>query len=348
MHRAYALVGLTPSERSLLESIFEFDGEADASLTQVREPKGADLLIVNGDDARVVERVRGQNPHALMVLVGQPPRSQNSAGLPVLRRPLDLAGVVAVFNTLDWPEPDRDSNLGQSGAKVVSTNVRGAASEPSTMPLTIPPPESLSMAPSVEVDAAAFAETTASAPLINADAAPIVASVRQPVSARHSWAVSEPAAIDTAQPESQVARPGTPKSEADVVPEGELPVDVIVVALNQGSREPTLPHGIRRLGYRVQTVGSAQEAMVALDRQSAQFVFLDQHSLGGELLPLARAVAARRSALDQPPYTVVVARGGNAFDRLRARLAGCGWMPVPIDRTRLVSYFARRGLQQRR
>jgi hypothetical protein len=61
-------------------------------------------------------------------------------------------------------------------------------------------------------------------------------------------------------------------------------------------------------------------------------------------LPLARALNALRSTPEQPPHLAIVARTGSAFDRLRARLAGCVWMKVPIDRDRLMAYLARRGV----
>ena len=50
----------------------------------------------------------------------------------------------------------------------------------------------------------------------------------------------------------------------------------------------------------------------------------------------------------QPPHVVVVARRGSAFDRLRARLIGCNWRTVPIERERLRAFFARRGLHPKR
>ncbi|NZA02130.1 hypothetical protein H0I39_10900 [Ottowia beijingensis] len=73
-------------------------------------------------------------------------------------------------------------------------------------------------------------------------------------------------------------------------------------------------------------------------------MFLDQASLGDDLLPLARALTAQRPMPGHPPHVVVVARRGTAFDRLRARLIGCVWMVVPVDRERLLGFLARRGL----
>ena len=109
MNHTYAFVGLTPSERSLLESIFALDADGepgDALVPAGLDPndaRGPDLLVVNGDDLAVAERLSGAYPHALLVLVGQPRRSQ-PVRWPVMRRPLDLHGAVAVLSELDWPD----------------------------------------------------------------------------------------------------------------------------------------------------------------------------------------------------------------------------------------------------
>ncbi|HPP98295.1 MAG TPA: hypothetical protein PK853_09620, partial [Ottowia sp.] len=120
--------------------------------------------------------------------------------------------------------------------------------------------------------------------------------------------------------------------------------DVLVVTGALGERSLTLPRGIRRLGYRVRLLDGPEAALAAFDRHPVPFVFLDQVSLGEQLLPLARALAARRGAGEQPPHVVVVARRGSVFDRLRAGRAGCHWMKIPIDGPRLAAFFARRGL----
>ena len=124
----------------------------------------------------------------------------------------------------------------------------------------------------------------------------------------------------------------------------DLDADVLVVAGALGQRSHTLPRGLRRIGVRVCLLEGADAALAAFKRQPLPFVFLDQVSLGDELMPLARALVALRPMPGQPPHVVVVARRGSAFDRLRARLIGCTWMTVPIERERLLAFFARRGL----
>ena len=105
-----------------------------------------------------------------------------------------------------------------------------------------------------------------------------------------------------------------------------------------------MPRGIRRLGFRVRLIEGADAALAAFAQRPVDFVFLDQASLGDDLLPLARALTAQRPMPGHPPHVVVVARRGTAFDRLRARLIGCVWMVVPVDRERLLGFLARRGL----
>ncbi|MFT4195071.1 hypothetical protein, partial [Ottowia sp.] len=178
MPYTYAFVGLTPSERSLLESIFALDAAEGDDLAQVYKPEDADLLIVNGDDRSVVQRLQADHPGALLVLVGRPPGAE-PVDLPVLQRPLDMTGVVRVLSGLDWPTQQRSQPadfVGTFGA--------------SSMPLTQPPPESQPAAIG-EREQLAFAPTTASAPLEGVAA---VAAARPPVSARATWATSSPAA----------------------------------------------------------------------------------------------------------------------------------------------------------
>ena len=120
--------------------------------------------------------------------------------------------------------------------------------------------------------------------------------------------------------------------------------DVLVVHSRRDGQMPSMVRGLRDMGYAVGAVGPQEDPVVAIKRHRAAFVFLDQHSLGKSALPLAREIAALRRAPSGLPHLVVVAREGSAFDRLRARLAGCGWMQVPIDGDRLASYLTRRGL----
>jgi DNA-binding response OmpR family regulator len=123
---------------------------------------------------------------------------------------------------------------------------------------------------------------------------------------------------------------------------------VLLVVGAQRSQPPTLALGIRKLGYRVRVVKGADVAQRLLARHAMPFVFMDQASLGEELPPLARALVARRRAPDGPPYLAVVARDDSLFHRLRAYLAGCAWMQVPVNGKRLAAYFEHRGLQPRR
>ena len=101
MSYTYAFVGLTPSERSLLESIFALDAAEGEDLAQVRQPEEADLLVVNGDDRAVVEGLRSANPRALMVLVGRP-RGGEPVDLPVLRGPISVAVIRGRRITKRW------------------------------------------------------------------------------------------------------------------------------------------------------------------------------------------------------------------------------------------------------
>ena len=299
MPYTYAFVGLTPSERALLESIFALDAAEGDDLERVHRPEDADLLIVNGDDRAVVQRLREANPGALLVLVGQPP---GGADLPVLRRPMDMAGVVRVLGALDWPHERRSQPADFGGTFSPSA-------------LVTQPAEALP--PAIDAhDRRAFAPTTASVPL---DPLP-----------RPSAPAPAPS-------------PSPPRATlADAGPE------VLVVIGPHGERSPTLAAGLRKLGYRVGVADGAAQAQRLLARQAVPFVFMDQASLGDELMPLARALAARRQAPHELPHLIVVAHHGHLFERLRARMVGCVWMRAPLQRGRLMDFLAHRGLLPQR
>ena len=331
----YVFVGLTPSERALLESLFALNaGEAD-ELRPVTRPEEAHLIIVNGDDRSVVDCLRHHNPHALLVRVGAPPGS-TADDMPTLRRPLDMEGVAEVLAGLDWPEQPLDSGV---------TDFDALSQPPASGPTMGPgdtgqPPESHPPAAA----ASSFAPTTASMPVtvpVTAAASNLATMAGAAVSARATWAISEHAPLVPPHP------PAAPQALPGQGFSNDVDADVLVVVGALGQRSHTLPRGLRRLGFRVRLIEGADAGLSAFALRPLPFVFLDQTSLGEALLPLARTLTAQRPMPGQPPHVVVVARRGSAFDRLRARLIGCAWMAVPIDRERLLRFFARRGLLPR-
>ena len=336
LRHTYILIGLNPSERSLLESLVALDSREEEQLVPVRRQEDAHLIIANGDDRTVVETLRANNPQALIVLVGQPP-GHAVTDLPVLRRPLEMNAVIDVLSQLDWPSHLHSSEPTDFGFTFSPSTTHPPTQSPSTRS---PPSEhATSAAPQ---DSSAFAPTTASmvmtagATATHSDVAPVAAPAPAPaVSARATWATSEHA------PLAPVASPRPADAEGFT---SDLDAEVLVVAGALGQRSHTLPRGLRRIGVRVCLLEGADAALAAFKRQPLPFVFLDQVSLGDELMPLARALMALRPMPGQPPHVVVVARRGSAFDRLRARLIGCTWMTVPIERERLLAFFARRGL----
>lgn len=371
MTHTYAFVGLTPSERSLLESIFAMDADessherGDEGLVPVRlgvDKVPVNLLIVNGDDLEVVAQLHATHPEALLVLVGHPPGGQG-VRWPVMRRPLDLHGAVSVLSELDWPDTalERRMAVRQRPQATVQVSDGGQPShqppqlsQPSQPPSSRPPPTTFSS----EDMSSAFAPTTARMPMPAAGPA----AAQPGLSARAAWAMSERGAAEG--PASSPAHRPPPSSvpmaasapmpplsvpPADTVLAADedvsaadtaghvLPVadpvapapsprraDVLVVHSRRDGQMPSMVRGLRDMGYAVGAVGPQEDPVVAIKRHRAAFVFLDQHSLGKSALPLAREIAALRRSPAGPPHLIVVAREGSAFDRLRARMAGCG------------------------
>lgn len=293
----YALIGLPPAERALLESIFALDAEQGEDITQVSTAEEALLIVVNADDPAAIAQVQASNPVALMVLVGNAPASFKT--LPTLRRPLNAASVVRTLSKLQWPELERT-----------------------------PPP----VRPAVKPAAAPVAMTMPPLADSQLDDAP------------------DTTPFDLTAPDSGARRAAQRRARAEaeagrtawhtLVPDA----DILLVA-RLGDRHHTFPRGLRRMGYRLQVVEDAHTALGAFSSRPYMFVFLDQASLGDELLPLIRAFSAWRSMPGMPPHVAVIARSGALLERVRARVAGCtAWMQIPINRGQLASYFAKRGL----
>ena len=147
MTHTYAFVGLTPSERSLLESIFAMDADessderGDEGLVPVRlgvDKVPVNLLIVNGDDLEVVAQLHATHPEALLVLVGHPPGGQG-VRWPVMRRPLDLHGAVSVLSELDWPDTPLERRMAVR-QRPQATALVSDGGQPSQPPSLSPPP----------------------------------------------------------------------------------------------------------------------------------------------------------------------------------------------------------------
>ncbi len=305
MQHNYIFVGLTPTERSLLQSLFALDQEGGDELVPVRRPEDAHLIVVNGDDHAVVARLRAANPRALVVLVGEPV-GHPVGGLPILHRPLRVGAAAEVLSRLEWPAHLLDS--GRHGSASQDTSGRLTESSPADLTTSSP----------------TLAPTTRSMRLPPHAATPTDSAPRA-VSARAAWLHSEPAPV---APPLRHGSAAAGLSEPSAVPFSAVDAindaDVMVVVGAVGQRSSTLARGLRRLGFRVRLVEGAQAAQAAFTQGPVSFVFLDQGSLGDELLHLARWLNARRTAADGAPHVVVVARRRSVFEHLRAH----GGLPV--------------------
>ena len=289
MPYAYAFVGLTPSERALLGSIFALEGN---DLVRVRNLEEADLLVANGDDHLMVRQLRQTNPGALLVLVSEPSSAQ-ATGLPTLARPLELGAVTRVLGALDWS--------GQQSSLPTASNI------------------SMQTFSATDLPSSQWLHSRASAP-------------------------TELLAESSRQSSGQTAgREGNWYG-----PPADIAADVMVVVGPHVGPPHTLALGLRRLGYQVCVAESDAHAKLIMERRPTTFVFMDQISLGPDLIPLARALAATRRSPDASPYLIIVARRPSVFDRMRAHMLGCIWMPAPVHARRIVDFFSRRGLEPKK
>ena len=321
----YALIGLPPAERALIESVFQLDTQDADLLVQTQETARAQLLIVNSDDAASVRALRERHRAALLLLVG---RRVTGVDAPAIGRPLTVSAVMRVLGALPWTD-ELAASMDASARRF---------GNPSSLPLDSMPP---TMSPA---DSSAFAPTTLSAPLHPTQAPAVTRPPDSPPRPASQVTVPSGAGADeadapTEQLESTQLMPGMQPTVA-----ADLDAPIVVVA-RIGTRTLTLPRGLRRLGYRVQVVDGADAALARMAERPAQVVFLDHASLRDELLPLARVLAAGRETEDGAPHVAVVSRGGSPLERFRAHAAGCVWMKVPVERERLLAFLGQRGLR---
>ena len=322
----YALIGLPPAERALIESVFQLDTQDADLLVQTQETARAQLLIVNSDDDASVRALRERHRAALLLLVG---RRVPGVDAPAIGRPLTVSAVMRVLGALPWTD-ELAASMDASARHLGNPSSLSLDSMPSTMS---------------QADSSAFAPTTLSAPL-HPTHPPVVARppdstprAASQVTAPDVGAVADEADAPTDQLESTQLMPGMQPTVA-----ADLDAPILVVA-RVGTRTLTLPRGLRRLGYRVQVVDGADAALARMAERPAQVVFLDHASLRDELLPLARVLAAGRETEDGAPHVAVVSRGGSPLERFRAHAAGCVWMKVPVERERLLAFLGKRGLR---
>lgn len=106
-----------------------------------------------------------------------------------------------------------------------------------------------------------------------------------------------------------------------------------------------LQRRLQRLGYRVQAVQTAQQALALLDSQPFVLVFLDigLDASGPDGLALCRHITQRRSPLgSRAPAVVMVTGSASATDRVRGDLAGCdAYLTKPLMDDALAATLAR-------
>ena len=281
---SYAIVGLTPEEKSLLNLLLSSGESGFASTTglmRMADPSQVDLLIADGDEPVEVERLRRVNPLALIVLVGRPPAEYPElAELPCVPRPMSLEDAVAVLGALEGPD-----------------------------------------------EAPTFIGTRTMAAGVSAE------DEGQALSARSAWATSEFATQDAEAAEARQAR-------------RMAPVQVLIMRFpyNSAREDSTLLYSVRLLGCNALEVSDIRDAITLLAREPVRCVFLDQSSLGREVLPIVRALKAWASAAGSNLGVIVIARRGWGMERLRARMAGCVWLLAPIRLEQLAATLRAHGL----
>lgn len=319
---AYSLIGLAPLERAFMESLLGLEGKGVRVWERAQGPQTPDLVVTSGDDRDVLARLRARYPAALLVLVGQP-AGLGETDLPVLQRPLRFD---AALRVLDGLTPAGAGRL-------------VPASEPA------PPP------PQPQASGAPWPRTPGNPPHTGSshhhfetrlDITPSLAAAPTPISfggPHSSLQTAGGVHVDI------VLSGATPlASEQPATPESAV-VDALVIGGKPHPRhgEYVLTLGLRKMGLRVRQESDAATGLAAYAQTPAPFVFLDQVSLGADFLPAARQLVALRPMPGMPPHVALVTRHNRLLERLSARMYGCNWMPLPLDRHQLKTWFEQRG-----
>lgn len=318
-----------------MESLFGLDRQDGRLWTRAEgdQEQAPDLIVTSGDDRDVLTRLRARYPGALLMLVGQP-AGLGETDLPVLQRPLRFDAALRVLDGLHPPGPGR---LAPAPSPAPEAPRAPAAQAPWPQA-----PRPAGAATGLGSDSRQPFQTRLNiSPSLSPPPTPFGSSGM--VSAGGGITVdlvlSASAPLASEAPAATPVRPALP--EADVLVVGGKPRSRKSKSAATGDYVLTL--GLRKLGLRVRQVADAADGLANYARAPVPFVFLDQDSLGDAFMPTARQLVALRPMPGMAPHVALVARHNRWLERLNARLYGCDWMHLPLDRNRLREYFAHRG-----
>jgi len=372
-----ALMGFPPYERAMLEALLRDPQRPGAGYAIVAGPAAAHAILANADDAPTVRALWAAGPEARVLLIGQ---SDAGTGWPCQHRPVQSAALLAALARLldgaGQPVVQTAAYAQTQPFEHAAMTVPSFRSEfAATQPFS-------ASAINDAADASGFATTQPFTPLNGLPPAPARAaapalaqraaideqSIEQWRASRRARQATEPAerpappAEPTAalQPAAQPALVlqaatfqnssdfllGMAGKAADELPPVQPRDEVLVIDEGDVSRRALQRH-LHRHGFRADLVRGVEEALQQLALRPYRFVLLNDFTGHLDALQACRAIRQRKAAAR--PVLVLLSSRGGAFDKLRAKLAGCdAYLVKPLNEAELLRVLAKYESQPRR
>ncbi len=310
------LLGFSSFERATFESFFRLAARRAPGYQLVTEPAGANLAVVNADDATILRNITASKPCSHVLLIGN---SDGGTGWPTQSRPLNLMRVLTTVEQM--------------------LNGQSVAAPAATAPRAIAPP-------------AAPVRGTSPPPLLRR----LPTAPQNPVTMPARTVLIQPAVAQKLAPTADAGRTvrlgmsETNREDGILVGSNSIPVnsddevnvDHILVVDDSDIALKFMRNRLTRFGFRTDLINSGQEALGRLNVRHYKFVFLDVMMEGLDGYQTCRAIKQRKYTEGKPPVVVMLTSRGGTIDKIRGTLAGCdAYLTKPLNERDLIAILAK-------
>lgn len=373
-----ALLGFPTAEHAALLALLRVMSRRGQEIEATINPVEAQLTIANADDPVVMARVR-MLPLPRVLLVG---KDSGGTAWPLQQRPLKLLAVLDALDQLIASPPAAQPPAAPLTAAPLPTSATAAPEPvafAATVPFqpsghdtgsggvfaATQPFAPLEMGQRPAAPLTEFAATQPFAPLDGRGAAVPQPWVARPMDAdidaasiarwRAAQLGVEPEATPVAPP-AAVARapaaepaPFLPSSDflgvsgkSVAVATPDRPLDEVLLVDSGDLSRRELQNRLHRRGYRADMVRTGEEAIVQAGLRPYRLIFIDELAGAMDAFQTLRALRQCKPVAGKRAQVVLLSPRGGAFDRLRAKLAGCDiYLTKPVADHELERVLAR-------
>jgi two-component system, cell cycle response regulator len=312
------LLGFSRFERATFESFFRLSAKRTPAYAALDDPRAANFLIVDADDAEAVARAARVNVPGCTLTLGKQPQPGMGAHLP---RPINLMLIMRALDALRRP--------------AAASPPAAVAAPPAVPRLQEPSRANAAQAAERLIVPPQVSSPLAMAPPVATDALPAKAlSHSHPTFARAVAVAPSLVKAEAAAPSQEQAADGPRLDHILVVDDSDIALRFMALHL-------------QRFGFQIHLVRSGQEALDRVAQRHFEFVFLDVMMEGMDGYQTCKAIK-RQTPPDgrKPPTVVMVTSRGTALDKLRGTMAGCdAYLTKPLEENALLKIIGDREIQ---